>query len=78
MTSIKILLAAPILLVLTYTAHARPFDWQAELQRCQALRENVTPLLLAGEGQSVARSATAMGRCAWIERQAKRKKSNKG
>ncbi|HEX7564418.1 MAG TPA: hypothetical protein VF396_14390 [Bradyrhizobium sp.] len=74
MTSIKIFLTTPILVALAHTAHARPIDWKAELERCQALRENVTPLLRAGEGQSVSRSATAMRRCAWIEHQAKRKK----
>jgi hypothetical protein len=40
----------------------------------KALRENVTPLLQAGEGQTVARSATAMRRCVWIDSRAKRKK----
>jgi hypothetical protein len=29
-------------------------DWQAELDRCQALRENVTRLLQAGESEYVA------------------------
>jgi len=51
-------------------AQARPVDWQAELDHCRALRENVAPLLRAGEGLSVARSAAAMRRCVWIERRA--------
>ncbi|MFT4118467.1 hypothetical protein [Bradyrhizobium sp.] len=50
-------------------------DWQAELQRCRALRENVAPLLEAGEGISaIARSNAAVRRCIWIERRAVRKK----
>ena len=51
-------------------AQARPIDWQAELDRCRALRENAAPLLQAGEGQFVARSGVAMRRCVWIERRA--------
>jgi len=57
------------------TVHARVIDWQAELDRCRALRDNATPLLLAGEGTSgVARSNRAVRRCIWIERMAARKK----
>jgi hypothetical protein len=55
-------------------ADARPIDWQAELDRCRALRENMAPLLLAGEGTSgVARSGAAARRCLWIERRAARR-----
>jgi hypothetical protein len=60
-----------VLLPLTTSiAQARPNDWQAELEHCRALHENVIPLLPAGKGQAVARSAVAMRRCVWIERRA--------
>lgn len=50
-------------------------DWQAELQRCRSLRENVAPLLQAGEGMSaVGRSNRSVRRCIWIQRMAVRKK----
>jgi hypothetical protein len=50
-------------------------DWQAELQRCRSLRENVAPLLQAGEGISaVGRSSKSVRRCIWIQRMAVRKK----
>jgi hypothetical protein len=50
-------------------------DWQAELQRCRSLRENVAPLLQAGEGISaVGRSNRSVRRCIWIQRRAVRKK----
>ncbi len=56
-------------------AHARIIDWQAELDRCRALRDNASQLLLAGEGTSgVARSSRSARRCMWIERMAVRKK----
>ncbi|WFU42405.1 hypothetical protein QA640_08050 [Bradyrhizobium sp. CB82] len=56
-------------------AEARIIDWRAELERCRALRENVAPLLLAGQGTSgVARSGRAARRCMWIERRAARKR----
>ncbi|KYK47861.1 hypothetical protein A1D31_29140 [Bradyrhizobium liaoningense] len=49
--------------------------WQAELQRCRSLRENVVPLLQAGEGISaVGRSNRSVRRCIWIQRKAVRKK----
>jgi hypothetical protein len=67
-----------VLLPLTTSiAQARPTDWQAELERCRAQHENVTPLLLVGKGQAVARSAVAMAvrRCVWIERSAARRKT---
>jgi hypothetical protein len=63
-------LATALLLLAASAAHARPIDWQAELDRCRALRESITPLLLAGEGQAVGRSTAAVRRCAWIERRA--------
>lgn len=54
-------------------AQARSIDWQAELDRCRALREQVGPLLQAGVGVSaVARSGTAVRRCVWIEQRALR------
>lgn len=56
-------------------AEGRIIDWQAELDRCRALRDNITPLLRAGEGISaVARSGTSARRCAWIEHRAARRK----
>ncbi|MGY8668112.1 hypothetical protein Q3C01_37905 [Bradyrhizobium sp. UFLA05-109] len=66
---------AMTMLVLTVSgAEARIIDWQAELERCRALRENMAPLLLAGEGTSgVARSGRAARRCMWIERRAARR-----
>jgi len=64
-------LAATMLLVLAPVAQARPIDWQAELDRCRALREQMEPLLLAGQDISpIARSGTAARRCIWIERRA--------
>ena len=64
-------LAATMLLVLAPVAQARPIDWQAELDRCRAMREQMEPLLLAGQGLSpIARSGTAARRCIWIERRA--------
>jgi hypothetical protein len=54
-------------------AQAKPIDWQAELDRCRALREQMGPLLRAGIGVSaVARSGTSVRRCVWIERRALR------
>ena len=64
-------LAAMMLLALAPIAQARPVDWQAELDRCRALREQMQPLLLAGQGLSpIARSGTEARRCVWIERRA--------
>jgi hypothetical protein len=60
-----------VLPMLAAVARARPIDWQAELDRCRALREQMEPLLLAGQTLSpIARSATAARRCVWIERRA--------
>ena len=65
------LLATATLPLLASSAHARPVDWQAELDRCHALRQNISPLLRAGIGQSaIARSGAALRRCVWIERRA--------
>lgn len=56
-------------------ADAAIIDWQAELQRCRALRESVAPLLQAGEGISaVGRSNRSVRRCIWIQRMAVRRK----
>ena len=65
-------LAAMMLLPMFATvAQARPIDWQAELDRCRAMREQMEPLLLAGQGLSpIARSGAAARRCVWIERRA--------
>ena len=64
-------LAAIMLPMLAAVAQARPIDWQAELDRYRAMREQMEPLLLAGQGISpVARSGAAARRCVWIERRA--------
>ena len=64
-------LAAMMLLALAPVAEARPIDWQADLDRCRALREQMEPLLRAGQGLSpIARSGVAARRCVWIERRA--------
>jgi hypothetical protein len=36
--------------MLAPVAQARPINWQAELDRCRAMREQMEPLLLAGQG----------------------------
>jgi hypothetical protein len=65
------LFALVMLPPLASVTHARPIDWQAELDRCRALREQMEPLLLVGQGISaVARSGASVRRCAWIERRA--------
>jgi hypothetical protein len=46
-----------LLPTLAQVAQARPIDWQAELDRCRALREQTEPLLRAGIGVS----AVALG-----------------
>ena len=65
-------LAAMIMLPLhAAIAQARPIDWQAELDRCRAMREQMEPLLRAGVGvSSIARSGTEARRCVWIKRRA--------
>jgi hypothetical protein len=45
----QILLAMMLLPMLAPVAQARPIDWQAELDRCRAMREQMEPLLLAGK-----------------------------
>ncbi|MBR0684786.1 hypothetical protein JQ612_15590 [Bradyrhizobium manausense] len=68
-------LAATVLALTASSANAAIIDWQAELQRCRALRETVAPLLQAGEGISaVGRSNRSVRRCIWIQRMAVRKK----
>ena len=65
------LYAMLMLPLLAPVAQARPIDWQAELDRCRAMREQMEPLLLAGQGLSpIARSGAAARRCVWIERRA--------
>ena len=59
--------AMMILPMLAPVAQARPIDWQAELDRCRAMREQ----MVAGQGLSpIARSGTAARRCVWIVRRA--------
>ena len=42
-------LAAMLLLpMFAAVAQARPIDWQTELDRCRAMREQMQPLLLGG------------------------------
>jgi hypothetical protein len=63
------------LALMSSLADAAVIDWQAELQRCRALRESVAPLLQAGEGISaVGRSNRSIRRCIWIQRIAVRRK----
>ena len=70
-----ICLATAMLSLLVPRADAAIIDWQAELQRCRELRQNVAPLLQAGEGISaVGRSNRSARRCIWIQRMAVRKK----
>ncbi|MBR0847678.1 hypothetical protein JQ543_07980 [Bradyrhizobium diazoefficiens] len=67
--------AAVMLALMAPGASAAIIDWQAELQRCRAVRESVAPLLLAGEGISaVGRSNRSVRRCIWIQRMAVRRK----
>ena len=68
-------LALAALALMAPRANAAIIDWQAELQRCRELRQNVAPLLQAGEGISaVGRSSRSVRRCIWIQRIAVRKK----
>lgn len=70
-----ICLAMAMLALMAPRADAAIVDWQAELQRCRSLRQNVAPLLQAGEGISaVGRSSRSVRRCIWIQRMAVRKK----
>ena len=63
------------LALMSSLADAAVIDWQAELQRCRALRESVAPLLQAGEGISaIGRSNRSIRRCIWIQRIAVRRK----
>ena len=64
-----------VLALMASRADAAIIDWQAELQRCRTLRENIAPLLQAGEGISaVGRSNKFVRRCIWIQRVAVRRK----
>lgn len=68
-----ICLAVAALALMASSAGAAIIDWQAELQRCRALRETVAPLLQPGEGISaVGRSDRSVRRC--IQHMAVRKK----
>ena len=68
-------LALVMLALMASRADAAIIDWQAELQRCRTLRENIAPLLQAGEGISaVGRSNRSVRRRIWIQRMAVRKK----
>jgi hypothetical protein len=80
MTEMRIMTRAVCLVLATLAlpataAEAAIIDWQAELARCRAVRESVTPLLQAGEGISaVGRSNRSVRRCIWIQRMAVRRK----
>jgi len=68
-------LAMAVLALMASCADAAVIDWQAEPQRCRALRANIAPLLQAGEGISaVGRSNRSVRRCIWIQRMAVCKK----
>ena len=68
-------LAGAVLALIASRADAAAIDWQAELQRCRALRATVAPLLQAGEGISaVGRSNASIRRCIWIQRAEVRRK----
>ena len=70
-----ICLAVAISALMASSADAAVIDWQAEMQRCRAVRESVAPLLQAGDGISaVGRSNRSVRRCIWIQRMAVRKK----
>jgi hypothetical protein len=61
--------------LMSSSAGAAIIDWQAEMERCRAVRASVAPLLQAGEGISaVGRSNRSVRRCIWIQRIAVRKK----
>jgi hypothetical protein len=61
--------------LMSSNAGAAIIDWQAEMERCRAVRATVAPLLQAGEGISaVGRSNKSVRRCIWIQRIAVRKK----
>jgi hypothetical protein len=67
----QILFAMAMLPILAVVADAKSIDWQAELDRCRAMREQMEPLLLASQGLSpIARSWAGARRCTWIERRA--------
>ena len=44
----KKVLAAMMLLALAPVAEARPIDWQAELDRCRAMREQMETIAAGG------------------------------
>jgi len=75
MRAMRTICLAMAMLALIASRADAAVDWQAELQRCRSLRENVAPLLQAGEGISaVGRSNRSVRRCIWIRRKAVRKK----
>jgi len=68
-------LAAAASALIASSADAASIDWQAEMERCRAVRESIAPLLQAGEGISaVGRSNRSVRRCIWIQRMAVRRK----
>ena len=64
-----------MLALMASCADAAIIDWQAELQRCRVLRQNVAPLLQACHVISaVGRADSSGGRCIWSQRVKVRKK----
>ena len=76
MREVRLAIAVLVMAVpMASSVHAAIIDWQAEMERCRAVRASVAPLLQAGEGISaVGRSNKSVRRCIWIQRMAVRKK----
>ena len=76
MREVRLAIAVLVMAVpMASSVHAAIIDWQAEMERCRAVRASVAPLLQAGEGISaVGRSNRTVRRCIWIQRMAVRKK----
>ena len=76
MREVRLAIAVLVMAVpVASSVNAAIIDWQAEMERCRAVRASVAPLLQAGEGISaVGRSNRTVRRCIWIQRMAVRKK----
>ena len=76
MREVRLAIAVLVMAVpMASSVNAAIIDWQAEMERCRAVRASVAPLLQAGEGISaVGRSNRTVRRCIWIQRMAVRKK----
>ena len=72
---LAVFLGLAVSALMASSATASIIDWQAEMERCRAVRASVMPLLQAGEGISaVGRSNRSVRRCIWIQRMAVRRK----